>query len=159
MKLLGRCACLLFTLLIAPVSGAQQGRAAPHKSPVSLKSPEPASNPDYRTLINRYCVVCHNETAKIGGLELDKADLSKIPEQADVWEKVERKLRSGMMPPIGMPHPTPAQVDGFASMLETKLDAAVLAKPDPGPALLRRMTRTEYGNAVRDLIGLNVDIA
>jgi len=130
-----------------------------------VSNPKPAvhstssSAQDYRTLLNRYCVVCHNEKAQIGGLMLDKADLSKIPEQADIWEKVERKLRSGMMPPVGMPRPDATVAIGLASMLETKLDEAALAKPNPGLPTLRRLTRTEYGNAIRDLLGMNVDVS
>ena len=73
-----------------------------------------SANPDYRAVLNKYCVTCHNEKAQMGGLMLDKADLTKIPEQADVWEKVDRKLRSGMMPPVGMPHPDPAVASGLA---------------------------------------------
>ena len=64
-----------------------------------------------------------------------------------------------MMPPVGMPHPDPAVATALASMLETKLDEAGFAKPNPGPPTLRRLTRTEYGNAVRDLLGLDVDVS
>jgi hypothetical protein len=68
---------------------------------------------DYQLLVKQYCIVCHNEKAQMGNLMLDKADLSKIPEEADIWEKVERKLRSNMMPPQGMPRPDA----GFSAVL------------------------------------------
>lgn len=120
---------------------------------------DPAGSLSYQSIINKYCVVCHNDKAQMGGLMLDHADLAKIPEQAAIWEKVARKLRSGMMPPQGMPHPTASQLEELASMLEAKLDAAAFAKPNPGPTLLRRLTRTEYGNAVHDLLALDdVDV-
>ena len=133
------------------------GQSAPKLAPrLTRDVTGPAS---YQSLINKYCVVCHNDKAKMGGLMLDHADLAKISEQAEIWEKVERKLRSGMMPPQGMPQPDANQIDKLASMLEAKLDAGMLAKPNPGPALLRRLTRTEYGNAIHDLLALdNVDV-
>ena len=126
---------------------------------IHLSASDSAPIPDYRAVLNKYCVTCHNEKAQIGGLMLDKADLSKIPEQADIWEKVDRKLRSGMMPPVGTPRPDGTVLNGLASMLETKLDEAAFARPNPGLPTLRRLTRTEYGNAIRDLLGMNVDVS
>ena len=114
---------------------------------------------DYRVVLNKYCVGCHNEKAQIGGLRLDKAYLSTIPEQADIWEKVDRKLRLGMMPPVGAPRPDDTALNGLAAMLERELDEAAFARPNPGLPTLRRLTRTEYGNAIRDLLGMNVDVS
>src|SRR5579862_8245107 len=90
-------------LCMASVGFALSPKGKPKPKPATI-SPTPPP-PDYRLLVNRYCVVCHNQNAKIADLMLDKADFNKIPEQADVWEKVDRKLRSGMMPPQGMPRP------------------------------------------------------
>lgn len=145
-------------MCFASSSYAQQPSSKAGVNKVAASSANSA-NPDYRAVLNKYCVVCHNEKALMGGLALDKADLSKIPEEADIWEKVDRKIRSNMMPPVGMPHPDPAVATALASMLETKLDEAGFAKPNPGPPTLRRLTRTEYGNAVHDLLGLDVDVA
>ncbi len=110
-------------------------------------------------LINQYCVTCHNERAKTGGLILDKIDIDHAGEHAEVWEKVVRKLRGGMMPPQGMPRPEQAKIDGLITWLETSLDQAEAAHPDPGRAALHRLNRTEYANAIRDLLGLKVDVS
>ena len=88
----------------------------------------------------------------------DRMDLHQIGDHADVWEKVVRKLRGGMMPPQGMPRPDAAATDAFLASLETSLDRAAKADPNPGRASLHRLNRTEYGNVVRDLLHLNVDV-
>jgi Protein of unknown function (DUF1592)/Protein of unknown function (DUF1588)/Protein of unknown function (DUF1585)/Protein of unknown function (DUF1587)/Protein of unknown function (DUF1595)/Planctomycete cytochrome C len=109
-------------------------------------------------LINQYCVVCHNEKTKTAGLMLDKADVDHAGQHAEIWEKVVRKLRGGMMPPQGMPRPPQAKIDGMITWLETSLDKAQAAHPDPGRAPLHRLNRTEYANAVRDLLNLKVNV-
>jgi hypothetical protein len=102
-------------------------------------------------------VVCHNQQLKTGGLMLDRMDVAHPTQGAEVWEKVIQKLTAGMMPPSGMPKPDKADVDVLLKYLETSLDRAAAAKPDPGRAPLHRMNRAEYGDAVRDLLGLEVD--
>jgi mono/diheme cytochrome c family protein len=114
--------------------------------------------PQQRALLDKYCVGCHNQRAKIADLMLDKADVNNVPAGAEIWEKVIRKVRGGMMPPAGMPRPDKAATDGLLSYLETSLDRAAAGKPNPGRALVHRLNRTEYGNAVRDLLGLEVDV-
>lgn len=107
-------------------------------------------------LLTRYCVVCHNAALKTGGLVLNPADLNRIPETAETWEKVVRKLRAGAMPPPGAARPDPAAADALRTSLETELDRAAAAHPNPGKLpLLRRLTRTEYSNAIRDLLGVD----
>jgi mono/diheme cytochrome c family protein len=120
--------------------------------------PEPTATTE-RALLDEYCVVCHNQQMKTGGLMLDKMDLAHIPEGAETWEKAIRKLRGGMMPPQGNPRPDQTELDSLIRYLETTLDRAAVAKPNPGRAPLHRLNRTEYGNAVRDLLGLDVDVA
>ncbi|HUA21150.1 MAG TPA: DUF1592 domain-containing protein [Bryobacteraceae bacterium] len=115
-------------------------------------------SPD-RALINQYCVVCHNQRAKTAGLMLDQADVDHPADHAEIWEKVVRKLRGGMMPPQGMPRPAQARLDAFMISLENALDRASLAHPNPGRSPLHRLNRTEYANAIRDLLGLNVDVS
>jgi mono/diheme cytochrome c family protein len=110
-----------------------------------------------RTLLNTYCVGCHNEKLKTAGLMLDKADVAHPPEGAEVWEKVIRRLRAGTMPPAGMPKPSPAAVTGIVTYLETSIDQAAAAKPNPGRAIAHRLNRAEYTNAIRDLLGLEID--
>lgn len=113
----------------------------------------------YRPVLDKYCVTCHNERRKAGSLALDTADLSNVPAGGDTWEKVVRKLRAGLMPPQGMPRPDAATVTAFVSALETTLDAAALATPNPGRVLLHRLNRAEYANAIRDILELDVDPA
>jgi hypothetical protein len=115
--------------------------------------------PDYRAILDRYCAGCHNEKSKIAGLTFDYIDLNNIPASADIWEKVIRKVRVGMMPPQGLPRPDAATRDALVSGLQTTLDRAAAANPNPGRPLVHRLNRTEYTNAIRDLLALNVDPA
>src|SRR5579863_3971383 len=106
-------------------------------------------------LLNRFCVTCHNDKLKTGGLVLNPADLARVPETAETWEKVIRKLRAGAMPPAGAPKPAPAAALALRASLETELDRAAADHPKPGKLpLLHRLSRTEYANAIRDLLGV-----
>ena len=111
-----------------------------------------------RALLDKYCVTCHNEKLKTGGLMLDKMDVNNIGDGAETWEKVVRKIHGGTMPPQGMPRPDQATLDSFAGSLETSLDRAAISRPEPGHAGMHRLNRVEYGNAIRDLLGLKVDV-
>jgi hypothetical protein len=105
-------------------------------------------------------LTCHTQTQKDRGavpIALDSLDLSKVPDQAETWEKVIRKLRGGLMPPPGLPRPDRAASQNLISWLETELDNAAAAKPNPGRPLLHRLNRTEYVNAIRDLLALDID--
>jgi len=115
--------------------------------------------PPQAAFLHRYCTACHNSKAKTGGLTLDTVDLTNVPAQAEMWEKVIRKLRTGAMPPVGMPKPDRAAADLFATFIETSIDRASAARPDPGRPALHRLNRAEYGNAIRDLLALNIDAA
>jgi mono/diheme cytochrome c family protein len=108
-------------------------------------------------VVAKYCVTCHNDRARTGGLSLQGADFANLPKNAETWEKVIRKVRAGAMPPQGMPRPDAAALDRFASFLENTLDRAAEANPNPGPPSMHRLNRTEYANAIRDLVGLDVD--
>jgi len=110
-----------------------------------------------RALLDKYCVTCHNDKLRTGGLSLQRLDLSNVPGDAETWEKVIRKLRVGAMPPPGMPRPDPASRDGLASFLESSIDHVYAANPSPGAASMHRLNRAEYANAVRDLLDLKVD--
>jgi hypothetical protein len=110
-----------------------------------------------RLLLDRYCVTCHNEKQRTGGLSLEKADLGDIPGAAETWEKVVHKLRVGAMPPQGMPRPEAAALDGLASYLEAGLDRAYSASPNPGRTSIHRLNRSEYANAIRDLLAVDID--
>jgi mono/diheme cytochrome c family protein len=113
----------------------------------------------HQALLNQYCVTCHNQRAKTAGLMFDTMDLTDISKNADVWEKAVRKLRGGMMPPPGARQPDRAAVESFVTFLETSLDAAAAASPNPGRVALHRLNRAEYANAIDDLFGLHIDAA
>jgi hypothetical protein len=108
-------------------------------------------------MLERYCVTCHNPRLKTAGLVLDPTELSRVSSKPEVWEKVVRKLRSFSMPPAGSPRPDPAAYDSAATFLENELDRVAAAKPNPGTLpLFHRLSRTEYQNAIRDLLGIGV---
>src|SRR5439155_15319730 len=113
-----------------------------------------------RQFLDRYCVTCHNERLKTGGLSLDGVDVSRPDAQPEIWEKVARKLRTGVMPPPNMLQPPKADRLAMLTWLEASLDAASAAKPNPSRTeTLRRLNRTEYQNAIRALLALNIDAA
>ncbi len=115
----------------------------------------PQDRADTEAFVNRYCTACHNERARTAGLVLEPDSLGDVAGDAEVWEKVIRKLRAGAMPPLNAPRPEPEEYDAAASFLESELDRASAARVNPGEiGLLRRLTRTEYRNAIRDLLAL-----
>jgi mono/diheme cytochrome c family protein len=113
-----------------------------------------------RALINQYCVTCHNSRAKAGDLVLDTADPARAREDPALWEKVVRKLRTRAMPPPGSRRPDERGYEQLVTSLETELDRAASIAPDPGRTdTFRRLTRTEYQNAIRDLFAVDVNVA
>jgi hypothetical protein len=118
-----------------------------------------ASLTEHRAMLDRYCVTCHNQKAKTANITFDTMDLAQVGKDAAVWERAVRKLRGGMMPPPGMPRPDLASVNSFVTFLETSLDQATLASPNPGTVALHRLNRAEYANAMKDVLGLDVDAA
>ncbi len=131
-----------------------------HAAPAVAQKSSQQVSPQH-ALINQYCVTCHNEKAKTAGLMLDRLapdlDRANVGSHAETWEKVVRKLRVGAMPPQGMPRPDRASMDSLAGYIETSLDRAAAAAPNPGQPVLHRLNRTEYANAIRDLLDLDVD--
>jgi hypothetical protein len=141
------------TLLVATLPNVQtQGAAASNGTQASPSGSEAA-------LLKRYCITCHNGAMRRGGLVLDQLDVEQPGRDPQTWEKVVRKLRTGMMPPNGAPRPDRATLDRLASVVEDALDHAAAATPNPGAPVLHRLNRTEYANAVRDLLDLPVDAA
>ena len=122
--------------------------------------PAPAA-PDNRALLKRYCVTCHNERAKTGGLSLEGLDPANVAgnllEKGDLLEKIVRKVRVGMMPPAGMPRPDEATTHRFVASMESMLDRAAAAQPNVGRPMVHRMNRVEYAYAIRDLLDLEID--
>jgi hypothetical protein len=130
--------------LILALSAFGQAPAAPVKS---------------GELVNKYCVGCHSEKLKTGGLVLEKLDLTNVPANARVWEKVIRKVGTGSMPPLGVPRPDQATLTAFSAYLETSLDQAASARVNPGRTLIHRLNRTEYANVIKDVLALDVDVS
>ncbi|MCB1022297.1 MAG: DUF1592 domain-containing protein [Acidobacteria bacterium] len=122
-------------------------------------APAAAQQPDL-AVVQQYCVACHQGSAASGGVALDQALAAPIADNAHVWEKVARQLRAGQMPPAGLPRPDAKAYAAVLASLEDSLDQAAAANPNPGRTdTFRRLNRTEYQNAVRDLLAVEIDAA
>src|SRR6202790_5627759 len=147
--------CLFSGLLIITValfSGQQPvpatAAAAGNRKPGNIKE---------RALLDQYCVTCHNDKLRTANLSLQKLDLATVGDHPEVWEKVVRKLRAGLMPPPGIRRPPLAEYDGLRDWLENEIDRKAAGRVNPGSIVLHRLNRTEYANAVRDLLDLEID--
>ena len=141
--------------LDALAAGSRTAAAAAVRA---AQSREPAAAPaSRRALLDRYCVACHNQRLRTGGLALDLLDVSRVGEAPEAWERVVLKLRGGMMPPAGRPRPDRQASGDFRAWLEAELDRAAASRPEPGRVPTHRLNRAEYANAVRDLLALEVD--
>ncbi|HEY6509868.1 MAG TPA: DUF1592 domain-containing protein [Vicinamibacterales bacterium] len=130
------------------------------QAPVAQSRPQPsASHQAGQALVTQYCITCHNDRLKTGGLTLEGLQLDRAAADAETWEKVVRKVRAGLMPPSGARRPARATLDAFAGSLEAVIDRAAAAHPNPGRTPLHRVNRVEYANAIRDLLALDVDAA
>jgi mono/diheme cytochrome c family protein len=146
--------------LAAPTASSAPAPVRPAKPQEPTSGSTPASSAaTYRAVLDQYCVTCHNKKLKTAGLVLENLDLNRTVEYADVFEKVIRKIRVGMMPPQGVPKPDAETRRNLIAWLETTLDHAVAAKPNPGRPLVHRLNRAEYANVIRDLLALDVDTA
>jgi len=132
---------------------------APSASARAQRDSIDASSSAHAAVLKKYCVTCHSDARRTGGLSLEHADLNDVPKGAETWEKVIRKLRVGMMPPPGMPKPPREQLDALTAHLETSLDRAAAETPHPGRTAMHRLNRAEYANAIRDLLALDIDAA
>ena len=112
-----------------------------------------------QALLDRYCITCHNARLRTADLALDEADLADVGVHAEVWERVLRKLHGRVMPPVGRPRPGEAEYERLTSYLEAELDGAWNEAPNPGRTqTFHRLNRAEYGNAVRDLLALDIEV-
>jgi mono/diheme cytochrome c family protein len=132
--------------------------AVPSGVPAAAASPA-AQAAQHKAVLDRYCVTCHNDRTRTGGLSLQGIDLTNLAVHGETLEKVVRRVEAGMMPPQGLPRPDAATQAGLISWVKSTLDRAALEHPNPGRALLRRLNRAEYANAVRDLLALDIDVA
>ena len=151
------------TLLVSLIAFIAVGASVIAQRPPA-QQPTPASDLAYfaplsqKALLDQYCVTCHNERLKTGGLALETLPLNRLGEtNAETWEKVVRKLRAGLMPPAGAKRPERGSLDAFAKSIEDSIDHFAASNPNPGRAPLHRMNRVEYANAIRDLLALEVD--
>jgi hypothetical protein len=113
----------------------------------------------HRAVLDQYCVVCHSGPTPFANVDLEKFDITNFEANGVIWEKLARKLRDRQMPPTGLPRPEPAFYDSIVKYIETGRDKLAETKPNPGRPTLHRLNRTEYGNAVRDLLALEIDVA
>ena len=142
-----RLASVLF--LAALVSGLTQGA-----DPSGTISAERS-----RRLLDQHCIHCHSGEQATAGLRLDVAQVARVEENSALWEAVVHKLRTGIMPPAGMPQPSAADREALLGWLESSLDKAAASQPNPGRTQsLRRLNRTEYRNSIRDLLALDIDV-
>ena len=148
------------SLVIAAAAWLAVGgwRALIASSPQATPAAVSVAATDVRATIDKYCITCHNQRLKTGNLALDAPELTNVAAHADVWEKVIRKVRAGMMPPAGAPRPDATAREALVTSLESTLDTAARSNPNPGRPLAHRLNRAEYANAVRDLLALDVDV-
>jgi hypothetical protein len=150
--IVNRCAVSIsrWTLVLLGIGGSIAA-GAPQASPAISSE---------RAAVNRYCLGCHNSKLKTAGLALDNASGEDVTRRPEAWEKVVRRLRVRSMPPAGLPRPDEHTYNALISSLERSLDSAAAAKPNPGRTdTFRRLNRTEYQNAIRDLLALDVDVS
>ena len=150
--------------LVAAAWSATVASSVPSAEALRARSQAAASSPvafDVASTVNRYCVGCHNSKAKTtataSGVVFDGIDPARIADDSAMWEKVIRKLRTRSMPPTGVPRPDESTYTALVSHLESTLDRAAAAHPNPGRPSVHRLNRAEYANAVRDLLALEVD--
>ena len=152
-------AFIAFWMAIAATAAGGLQAAGPRQQASEAAQPSAAAA---RALLDRYCITCHNDAQRRRGsipISLQAVDVADVGADADVWERVVRKLRAGMMPPAGRPRPDRAAHDGLVAWLESELDRAAAAQPNPGRTeTFHRLNRAEYRNAVRDLLALDVDV-
>src|SRR3954469_12003940 len=154
---LGLAACLIVGAEMAPLPPVAAATAAATQN---LDRQNERANDTPRALLDKYCVSCHNARLKTAGLLLDRdsVDVEHVGATGALWEKVLRKVRTQAMPPAGARRPTAAEYASLAASLEQALDAAAAAHPNPGRPTAHRLNRAEYALAVRDLLGVDVDV-
>src|SRR5207237_4231472 len=128
---------IISLLLIAPSAHAQQAQSQ-------------------SALVKQYCVGCHNQKVTTAVVSLQGLDLNKVGDHASVWERALRKVRSGQMPPTGLPRPDATATASFTKWLENSLNEAAAANPNPGRPAVHRLNRAEYSNAIRDLLAVDI---
>jgi hypothetical protein len=149
---------ILLSVSVAAAPRTERSARAAAAPRVAVQTPAPPAFD--RAVLDKYCVTCHNERRKAtaANLALDELDASRIGDRPETWEKVVAKLRSREMPPAGVPRPDAPTYQAAITALEAALDRAAAARPNPGRVAVHRLNRAQYGNAVRDLLGLEIDV-
>ena len=151
--------CGAASLTVWATAVALVAKPAPSASVPAPSTSVPASVPDGRAVIEEYCLTCHDDDGEKGGLTLERFDPLHPEKNPEIAEKVIRKLRAGMMPPPNADRPPDTTLQGLAGSLESRLDTLAAAKPNPGRRTFQRLNRAEYANAVRELLGIDVDVS
>ena len=152
---MGRAAFPALLIVWSLVVAGSASTSRPGTPPLAAQAVAAAASS--RSFVDTHCAACHNDRSRTAGLSLDGLDPADIGDRAELWETVLQKLRTGQMPPAGRPRPDPAALTAMMSTLATALDRSAAANPNPGRVGLHRLNRTEYANAIRDLLQLDID--
>jgi mono/diheme cytochrome c family protein len=154
-------AALVFSSSVVSVVRVDGQSATPARTsavPARAAAPSPATAEQQKALIDQYCVTCHSARLKTANLSLQDVDYTRVGEHAELWEKVVRKLRAGVMPPPDVRRPSLPEYEGLRDWLEAEIDSSAASRVQPGSVVLHRLNRTEYANAIRDLLDLRIDV-
>ena len=153
-------AVLLCLGLVADTGLALREPAVPASPAMAIAPAAGTLSPESQNaVLGRFCFRCHNNDLKTGGLTLESFDVAHAEQNAEVAEKMIRKLRAGMMPPSYAQRPDPATYEALIAALEAPIDEAAAANPNPGSRTFQRLNRAEYARSIRDLLGIDVDVA
>jgi hypothetical protein len=151
--------CAIFSIgVVAQQPPAERPKPVASHAPVKASVPSGLSVDAQNQLVKQYCTGCHSERGKAGGLSLVNFDAADLENHTDVGEKMVRKLRAGMMPPPPARRPDAETMSALVTALETKIDAAAALNPNPGWRPFQRLNRAEYARAVKDIVGIDVDV-
>src|SRR6266849_2317526 len=146
---------LVIGCIVIGSAGLGRGQAAGSQGPppgAAVASAKP------RALLDQYCVTCHNDRTRTANLSLTQLDLAAVGDHPELWEKVVRKLRAGVMPPPDVKRPPLEEYEALRDWLEAEIDRKAAARVNPGAVGLHRLNRTEYARVVRDLLDLEIDV-
>ena len=152
-RLAGIASGSLFAGALAGVLVTSLAAQSPSTATASRATEQP------RALLDQYCVTCHNDRLRTANLSLENLDLATVGDHPELWEKVIRKLRAGVMPPPDVKRPSIAEYEGLRDWLEAEIDRQAAPRATPGAVVLHRLNRTEYANAIRDLLDLQIDVS
>src|ERR1051326_3237086 len=143
----GKKRLLLLIAFISFITGVNQFAQQPAAATV------PMSADTQSALLKQYCQGCHNDTTRSGNMSLTALDLAHVDQDGALTEKIIKKLRAGLMPPAGARRPDAGTVKAFVATLETTMDKAAAANPNPGARPSQRLTRTENAHSIPDMFG------